>query len=53
MINPFDRDFFKFLMGFLTILCISFAIFFFVNKYSSTINVQEKAETKNIIQIKK
>jgi hypothetical protein len=33
MINPFDKNFFKFLIGFVCILCFSFAMLFFVSRY--------------------
>ena len=33
MVNPFDRNFFKFLFGFLCILVLSFALFYIVGRY--------------------
>jgi len=38
MVNPFDQTFFKFLLGFSLILCVSFAILYFVGKYSTAID---------------
>lgn len=38
MINPFDRTFFKFLIGFALILGVSFAILYFVGRYSKDID---------------
>ncbi|MFA6404953.1 MAG: hypothetical protein WCW03_03075 [Candidatus Paceibacterota bacterium] len=34
MVNPFDRNFFKFFFGFLFILIVSFTILYFVGRYS-------------------
>ncbi|MDB5239191.1 MAG: hypothetical protein JWO00_526 [Candidatus Parcubacteria bacterium] len=33
MVNPFDSSFFKFLLGFICILLLSFTVFYFVGKY--------------------
>ena len=33
MVNPFDRSFFKFLIGFAIILVASFAILYLAGKY--------------------
>ena len=38
MVNPFDRTFFRFLLGFGIILIVSFAILYFVGKYSAAID---------------
>ncbi len=43
MRNPFDQTFFKFLLGFSFILLSSFAIMFFVGKYSSSMTTEEEA----------
>lgn len=41
MKNPFDENFFKFLLGFSVILSFSFAVLFFAGKYSSTLEEKE------------
>ena len=33
MVNPFDKTFFKFLIGFACILILSFAVLYFVGRY--------------------
>jgi hypothetical protein len=33
MVNPFDNNFFKFLLGFVCILFVSFAVFYAVGRY--------------------
>jgi hypothetical protein len=33
MVNPFDRNFFKFLLGFLVILAASWSVIYFVGRY--------------------
>jgi hypothetical protein len=43
MVNPFDRTFFRFLLGFTLILVVSFAILFFVEQYSSEIDQRSDA----------
>jgi hypothetical protein len=43
MTNPFDKTFFKLLLGFSFILLASFALMFFVGKYSSITNAEERA----------
>ena len=35
MVNPFDKSFFKFLLGFALILIMSFAIIYFATQHSS------------------
>jgi hypothetical protein len=40
MVNPFDRNFFKFFIGFLCILAISFAIMYFVGKWGDSLDKQ-------------
>jgi hypothetical protein len=34
MVNPFDRNFFKFFIGFVIILLMSFAVLYVVQAYS-------------------
>ena len=34
MVNPFDRNFFKFLIGFICVLLASFVVLYFVGRYS-------------------
>ncbi|MEK7463644.1 MAG: hypothetical protein AAB610_00785 [Patescibacteria group bacterium] len=41
MKNPFDQTFFKFLLGFSFILTASFAVLFFVGRYSTGLSEQE------------
>jgi hypothetical protein len=36
MVNPFDRNFFKFFIGFVCILCFSFGVLFAVGYYSNS-----------------
>lgn len=43
MRNPFDQTFFKFLLGFSFILLASFAIMFFIGKYSYDMATEEEA----------
>lgn len=38
MVNPFDRTFFRFLIGFTLMLAISFSILYIVGKYSKDID---------------
>ncbi|MBU6231950.1 hypothetical protein KGP36_04780 [Patescibacteria group bacterium] len=33
MTNPFDRNFYRFFIGFICILCVSFAVLYFVGRY--------------------
>ena len=35
MVNPFDNSFYKFLIGFICILSISFTILYFVSSYEN------------------
>ena len=46
MVNPFDRTFFKFLIGFTLILGASFAILYFVGHYSKAIDSAAAAAFK-------
>ncbi len=43
MRNPFDKAFFRFLLGFSFILATSFALMFFVGQFSKDIEEQEAA----------
>ncbi len=43
MVNPFDRNFFHFLIGFSLILCFSFSVLYFTGKYSSVLDAKEIA----------
>jgi hypothetical protein len=43
MVNPFDKNFFHFLIGFLLILCFSFSVIYFTGKYSSVIDGKNTA----------
>ncbi|MFA6554719.1 MAG: hypothetical protein WCS89_04425 [Candidatus Paceibacterota bacterium] len=40
MVNPFDQNFFKFLIGFLFILGVSFSIVYIVGNYSKPTDKQ-------------
>jgi hypothetical protein len=43
VVNPFDKNFFNFLLGFLFILCFSFSILYFTGKYSDVIDGKDVA----------
>lgn len=43
MVNPFDRNFFHFLIGFCLILAFSFSILFFTDKYGRVLDGKEVA----------
>ena len=45
MVNPFDRTFFKFFLGFITILLLSFCVLFFANQSTETDNVNSQSLT--------
>jgi hypothetical protein len=45
MVNPFDRTFFKFFFGFITILLLSFCVLYFANKSSETTAVDSQSLT--------
>lgn len=47
MINPFDKTFFRLVLGFTFMLSISFSIMYFVNKYSGIIDGKEAFALKN------
>lgn len=53
MSNPFDQNFFKFLLGFTFILITSFTILFLVGSYSISLNEEEAAVLKSINNSKK
>ncbi len=36
LINPFDKSFFKFFIGFVCILCFSFSVLYIVGRYGNT-----------------
>ncbi len=40
MVNPFDRNFFKFLLGFLVILAASWSVIYFVGRYAANAPAQ-------------
>lgn len=44
MVNPFDKNFFKFLLGFLCILAVSFAVLYVVGAVSSPTTSASVAE---------
>ena len=50
MVNPFDRTFFRFAFGFTLILGISFAVLFFVNRYSVNLDNQDMSISQNSLQ---
>jgi hypothetical protein len=35
MVNPFDRSFFKFFIGFVGILCFSFSVLYIVGRFGN------------------
>ncbi len=43
MINPFDKNFFHFLVGFLLILTFSFTVLFFAGVYKDVIDGKNTA----------
>ena len=47
MTNPFDRTFFRFLLGFCFMLSLSFAVFYFVGKYDTTRDIKSISDTKS------
>lgn len=53
MSNPFDQNFFKFLLGFTFILITSFTILLLVGSYSISLNEEEAAVLKSINNSKK
>jgi hypothetical protein len=53
MRNPFDKTFFRLVLGFSIILCSSFIIMFFTNKYSSILDEKQATVIKDeLVQIK-
>ena len=47
MTNPFDKTFFKLVLGFTIILTLSFAVLFFVGKYGPSFKEQNYAAIKD------
>lgn len=45
MVNPFDRTFFKFFFGFITILLVSFCVLYFANHTSETTQIDSESLT--------
>ena len=43
MNNPFDNTFFKFLIGFIFILLVSFSILYFASEYKKHMAAQDSA----------
>lgn len=48
MVNPFDKNFFHFLIGFLMILGFSFSIIFFTGIYKDVIDGKNTAASGDI-----
>ena len=40
MVNPFDRSFFKFFVGFVCILALSFLVLYFVGQWGTQLDSQ-------------
>jgi len=40
MVNPFDRNFFKFFFGFTFLLLVSFTVIYIVQQYGSSLEAQ-------------
>lgn len=49
MVNPFDRTFFKFIIGFALMLVASFSILYFVNKHAQQVEGGEVNTAKGVI----
>jgi hypothetical protein len=45
MVNPFDNNFFHFLIGFSLILCFSFSILYFTGKYGDVVDTKAVADS--------
>ncbi len=43
MVNPFDRNFFHFVVGFGLILSFSFSVLYFTGRYSNVLDGKEVA----------
>ncbi len=43
MVNPFDRNFFHFLAGFILILCLGFSVLYFAGKYRDDLDQKNAA----------
>lgn len=50
MINPFDQNFFRFLLGFTFILITSFTILFFVARYGIALNQETASIIDSIVK---
>ena len=46
MVNPFDRNFFKFFIGFVCILALSFGVLYFVGRYSASPSATKASVSK-------
>jgi len=46
MVNPFDRNFFKFFAGFVCILGVSFSVLYIVGVYAKTSGIETLAGQK-------
>ncbi len=53
MVNPFDKTFFRFVLGFVVILCFSLAVLIVTNWRAASISEKELTATKNIVEIEK
>jgi hypothetical protein len=49
MVNPFDRTFFKFIIGFALMLVASFSILYFVNKHAQQAEGREINTAKEVV----
>jgi hypothetical protein len=43
MVNPFDKNFFHFFIGFIMILLFSFSVLYFTGKYSNVLDGKASA----------
>ncbi len=50
MVNPFDKNFFHFFIGFLLILCFSFSVLYFTGKYSNVLDQKDAAAAAKSIE---
>ncbi len=46
MVNPFDRNFFRFLFGFVAILAVSFSVIYLVGRYVGNAPIEASVGTK-------
>ena len=44
MVNPFDKTFFRFILGFAFILSLSFGVLFFAGRYQSSLATNATAD---------